>query len=277
MAHHQVIDTANIMQAQKGSRDLGSYAPVHRESGGALSGSSLQSPAMLRQQSGEEIDQTSAAGDVRPAVAPTLKLQHGAVVATQPMTEAEFKQRHRIKKAYNHIDLDVEELSSPSAKVGVARIGTKRQTCLQYMLACAAKREWSFWSTTTFFIACWINITLAAIDIIGEAFIATSSNESYFDEETNSTEFVTVTGYSESENIIYENKGSMYNWLYIISCTMFVINPIFDWLYAFFNQPAYHTQMHSGAFWRYMDTFAWGFWCPAYVCKYMYLSVFSRL
>lgn len=84
---------------------------------------------------------------------------------------------------------------------------------------------------------------------------------------TNVSEVVTTMGttyeYEEDEKILYTDDGSVYNWLNTISCVMFVINPIFDWLYAFFNQPAYQVPLQAGKFWHYMDTFAWGFWCPA--------------
>ena len=120
---------------------------------------------------------------------PKLRLQHGTVIRLdRPLTESEFKRRHHIKKSrYKKVGNTDDEVGGASpagssrvaAHAGEARISSRqRQTCLQYMLACAAKREWSFWSTTTFFIGCWMNITLAAIDIIGESF-GTYENVTY--------------------------------------------------------------------------------------------------
>lgn len=71
--------------------------------------------------------------------------------------------------------------------------------------------------------------------------------------------------YTDDELALYENEGSAYNWLNVISCTLFVINPIFDWLYAFFNAPGYTTTLQGSRMLQYLDTFAWGFWCPLYV------------
>ena len=187
--------------------------------------------------------------------------------------------------------------STPGAKAGHARISARRQTFLQYMLACAAQREWSFWSTTTFFVACWMNITLAAIDLVGESFgsyvnvsyvlkpfnaacslslyvvsflsvfsflIVFSDNVlavrifgcgvagSRYNETVPSTNgttaivvVVTELVYSADEQALYTNYGSVYNWLNVISCTLFVINPVFDWLYYIFNSSGYTTPLQA--------------------------------
>ena len=136
----------------------------------------------------DDVDNNNApAGDTRPPTPPKLRLQHGAVVGlNQPMTESQFKRRYRIKRSkYKKVDDGRSALATEGggtssavnnslhqlgAHAGRARISAGRQTCLQSMLACAARREWSFWSTTTFFVGCWMNITLAALDIIGEKF-----------------------------------------------------------------------------------------------------------
>lgn len=159
----------------KEERIQGSYAPVRRNS--AVNNEheipDEQTPRQrpdLRRVTDETIEMSphSPAGDPRPETPHKLRLQHGAIVRVDhPLTESEFKRQHRIKKSkYQQVEID----ATPGAHAGEARISAGRQTCLQYMLACAAKREWSFWSTTTFFVACWMNITLAAIDIIGEKF-----------------------------------------------------------------------------------------------------------
>ena len=56
---------------------------------------------------------------------------------------------------------------------------------------------------------------------------------------------VTELVYSADEQALYTNYGSVYNWLNVISCTLFVINPVFDWLYYIFNSSGYTTPLQA--------------------------------